>query len=287
MRNPNSDRTPLELVRLAADHFKTKGIESPRLDAEVLMAHVLGVSRMDVYLNFDKPLGKKEVDSYREAVRRRASREPLSYISGVREFWSLNFSVEPGVLIPRPETELLVEICLARMERAGRLLDVGVGSGAISIAILSERPEWTGVGLDISAKALKTTRANVERFSMADRMEVRESNFFSALNKDAFSLIVSNPPYIPSAVVPNLMREVSGHEPREALDGGDDGLDAIRLLARQGSLFLEKNGCLAVEFGAGQEKDVKDIFTGAGKYKDIEIFNDYSGRPRVVIAVAK
>jgi len=251
------------------------------------MAHVLGASRMDIYLNFDKPLGKKEVDSYREAVRRRASREPISYISGVREFWSLSFNVEPGVLIPRPETELLVEICLTRMGQTGRLLDVGVGSGAISIAILSERPEWTGVGLDISAKALKTASANVERFSMADRMEVRESNFFSALNKETFSLIVSNPPYIPSAVVPKLMPEVSGHEPREALDGGEDGLDAIRHLARQGSMFLEKDGCMAVEFGDGQEKDVKEIFTGAGKYKDIEIFDDYSGRPRVVIAVAK
>lgn len=288
MTNHNSPvSAPMELVRLAAEHFKVRGIETPRLDAEVLLAHVLGVSRMGIYLNFDKPLSKIEIDSYREVVKRRANKEPISYITGIREFWSLDISVGPGVLIPRPETELLVESCLARVGEKGRLLDVGVGSGAISLAFLSERPQWTAVGIDKSSLAVDAARRNARRLNLADRIDILESDFFSTLGTELFSLIVSNPPYIPSAEVPSLMHDVSRYEPWEALDGGKDGLDVFRLLAEQGHLFLDEGGRIAAEFGVGQGSAVESIFIASGQYDYIEILSDYAGLPRIFTAKKK
>ncbi|MBI5443468.1 MAG: peptide chain release factor N(5)-glutamine methyltransferase, partial [Deltaproteobacteria bacterium] len=231
--------TPLELVRLAAEYLAKKGVPSARLEAEVLLAHALGVRRIELYLQFDKPLAEAEVDRFRDFTRRRARREPSAYITGVREFWSLELRVDPSVLVPRPETEVLVEATLARLDEGPRtILDVGTGSGAIALGLLSERPAWRAVGVDASAGALAVSAANAERLGLSARFEARSGDLFSAVAGERFDAVVSNPPYIPSRVIEGLEPEVSRYEPREALNGGPDGLEAIRRLVAGGPEHL-------------------------------------------------
>lgn len=277
-------RTPLELVRLAAEHLGQRGVETPRLDAELLLAQVLGVSRIQLYLQFDRPLKTAEVDAYRDSVRRRALREPVAYITGEREFWSLQLAVDPRVLIPRPETETLVESCLEHMGDAGRLVDLGTGSGALALAFLVERPGWTAVGLDCSLGALAVARENALRLGLSDRLELQCGDLFGPVCGEVFSLVVSNPPYIPTAQIDELEPEVARHEPRAALDGGADGLDTIRRIALEAPEFLQGRGLVALEFGVGQEKDVASIFQKTDAYGDLVLVNDYTKRPRAVLA---
>lgn len=277
---------PLELVRRSAAYLAGKGVSTPRLDAEVLLAHVLGVPRIQLYLQFDKPLAAPEVDAYREAVRRRARREPVAHITGFREFWSLPFAVDERVLVPRPETEALVEAALARMGGAGRLADLGTGSGAVAVALLVERPGWTGVGVDVSAGALEVAAANAARHGVADRVELRRGDLFAPLagSEGSFGAVVSNPPYIPTGQVDGLEPEVARFDPRLALDGGSDGLDVIRRIAAEARRFLAPGGFAAVEFGAGQGEDVARIFREAGGYAKVTLIPDLAGRPRVAVA---
>ncbi len=277
-------QTPLELVRLSVEYLERKGVENPRLDAEILLAHVLGISRLQVYLQFDKPLEASEVDGYREAVRRRSRREPVAHITGVREFWSLELSVDPRTLVPRPETETLVEACLARMGIAGRLADLGTGSGAVALALLSERPGWTAVGVERSPGALAVARENARKTGLDERVELRRGDLFSPVGEEVFHLVVSNPPYIPSAQIDELEPEVSRFEPREALDGGPDGLDVIRKIAAGAPAHLTDTGIVAVEFGAGQESLVEAIFEATGAYNEVQLAKDLADRPRVAVA---
>jgi release factor glutamine methyltransferase len=272
------------LVRLSVEYLERKGVENPRLDAEVLLAHVLGVSRLQVYLQFDKPLEASEVDGYREAVRRRARREPVAHITGVREFWSLELSVDARALVPRPETETLVEACLARMGNEGRLADLGTGSGAVALALLSDRPGWTAVGVERSPGALAVARENARRTGLEARVDLRHGDLFSSLGEEILDLVVSNPPYIPSAQIDQLEPEVSRFEPREALDGGPDGLDVIRKIAAGAPAHLTGTGIVAVEFGAGQESLVEAIFEATGAYGEAELARDLADRPRVAVA---
>jgi release factor glutamine methyltransferase len=272
------------LVHLTVEYFNRKGIANPRLDAEVLLAHVLGVSRLQLYLDFDKPLESPEVGAFREAVRRRARHEPVAYITGDREFWSLPLAVDSRVLVPRPETETLVQACLPRMTEDGRLADLGTGSGAVALALLAERPGWVGVGVDRSAGALAVADENVRRTGFQGRLELRQGDLFSPLNDEVFHLVVSNPPYIPTAEVPQLEPEVSQYEPTEALDGGVDGLDVIRAIAQGAVDHLARGGSVAVEFGAGQADQVAAIFESVTAYRDVELMRDYAGHPRVVVA---
>lgn len=276
--------TPLELVRLTAEFLGQRGVTSPRLDAEVLLAHVLGVPRIRLYVDFEKPLLPEEVDAYRAAVRRRARREPVAHITGRREFWSLDLAVDRRVLVPRPDTETLVEACLARMGDQGRLADLGVGSGAIVLALLSERPGWTGVGVDASGGALEVAADNARRLGQDDRLELRLGSWFAPLAGETFDLVVSNPPYVPAAEIDRLEPEVARFDPRGALDGGPDGLDALRVVARGAAAHLAPGGFAAVEFGAGQEAEVAALFAAADAYQEVRIVNDYSGRPRAALA---
>jgi release factor glutamine methyltransferase len=275
---------PLELVCRTAEYLARRGVPTPRLDAEVLLAHVLGVPRIQLYLQFDKPLAPAEVDAYREAVRRRARREPGAHITGFREFWSLEFGVDARVLAPRPETEVLVEAALGRMGEAGRLADLGTGSGAVAVALLAERPRWTGVGVDVSAEALEVARANAARHGVGERLELREGDLFAPLEGELFDAVVSNPPYIPSGEIDALEPEVSGFDPRLALDGGPDGLGVIRRLAAQTLEHLRPGGFLALECGAGQGGEVVRVLEQAGGYEGVSLIRDYSGRPRVAVA---
>ncbi|TAL17915.1 peptide chain release factor N(5)-glutamine methyltransferase [bacterium] len=277
--------TPVELIRLTAEYFAKKGIDSPRLTAEVLLASVLSVTRLDLYLQYDKPLSSAEVDSFRALVRRRAAGEPTAYLLGKREFWSLDFAVGPGVLIPRPDTETLVESCLSIMGGEGRFLEIGVGSGAVSVALLKERPRWTAVGIDTETAPLDCARKNAETHGVADRLDLRRGSLFSPVENETFDLIVSNPPYIPSGDIDSLAAEVSRFEPRKALDGGVDGLDLIREIANKAPTRLKSKGALLLEFGTGQEEAVAGILESVPGLSGMRIISDYAKKPRVAAAI--
>ena len=272
--------TVLKLLRWTADYFAGRGIDSPRLDAELLLAETLGLDRVGLYLNFERPLLANELAAYRERVRRRAGREPLAYLLGTAEFWSLPLKVTPDVLIPRPDTELLVEQALQRVTGPARVLDVGTGSGALAIALAHERPEWQVTALDISPRALAVAEGNARDNGVAERITLVEGNLI-ALPSGPFELIVANPPYIPHRELAELMPEVRDFEPHLALDGGADGLDAYRALAGQAGRVLTPGGWLLVEVGMGQAPAVQALFAAAGL---TELYNalDLAGIERVV-----
>lgn len=277
-------RTVLAYVRRAADFFATRGIASARLDAEVLLASVLGIDRVGVYLRFDQPLAVGEVDAYRELVRRRAGGAPVAYLTGVREFWSIPLAVSPDVLIPRPETELLIECVLASCRPAVsplRILDLGTGSGALAIALARELPAADVVAVDVSPAAAAVAAANAQRAGVAERVAVVVGSWTSPLDAAArFDVIVSNPPYVPTAEMATLAAEVRA-EPTLALDGGADGLAAYRALVPEAMARLAPGGRVLVEVGAGQAEAVAAILVAAG-LEGVAWHADLAGVPRVV-----
>lgn len=272
--------TVLKLLRWTADYFAGRGIDSPRLDAELLLADTLGLDRVGLYLNFERPLEAAELAAYRERVRRRAAREPLAYILGRTEFWSLPFKVTPEVLIPRADTELLVEEALKRLSGAARVLDVGTGSGALAIALAHERPECAVTAIDVSAAALAVAAENARSNGVAERIGFMAADL-AMLPEGPFELIVSNPPYIPREDLAGLMPEVRDFEPRLALDGGIDGLTAYRAITGQTDAVLALGGWLLVEVGIGQAGEVQALFAAAG-LTELFIARDLSGIERVV-----
>lgn len=277
--------TVLKILQWTADYFAGKEIDSTRLDAELLLAATLDLDRVGLYVNFDRPLDAAELAAFRERVQRRGRREPVQYILGETEFWSLSFNVGPDVLVPRGDTEVLVEEALKRIEGSVRVLDVGTGSGAIAIALAHEKPEIQVTALDCSEPALAVARGNAQRNGVADRVTCQAGDLAS-LPVGPFEVIVSNPPYIPSVDWQKLMPEVRDYEPRLALDGGDDGLKAYRQLAVQSGQILAPGGWLLVEVGIGQAADVSALFKAAGLL-EIGQRDDYAGIPRVVMGRAK
>ncbi|MFQ5697353.1 MAG: peptide chain release factor N(5)-glutamine methyltransferase [Myxococcota bacterium] len=273
--------TPLELVRWTTDYFGRSGIPSPRLDAELLLAHVLELERLDLYLHFDRVVRPAEREAYRALVRRRASeRVPIAYLTGRREFWSLPLRVTPDVLVPRPETETLVR---AVIELApGRIAEVGTGSGAIAAALATELPDLEVVATDISKAALEVARANLERLGLGERVSLRLGDGLAPLGTETFDAIVSNPPYIPSGQIEGLAPELS-HEPRGSLDGGCDGLALIARLVSGGPLRLSPGGSLVLEIGEGQAPSVQQQLEAAGALW-VRVRDDLAGIPRVVVA---
>jgi release factor glutamine methyltransferase len=272
--------TVLKLLRWTADYFTGRGIDSPRLDAELLLAETLGLDRVGLYLNFERPLEAKELTAYRDKVRRRAGREPLAYILGRTEFWSLPVKVTPAVLIPRPDTERLVEVALPLLASGSRVLDVGTGSGVLAIALAHERPDLTVVAIDLSPAALAVAAENARDNGVAERITFIETDL-AVLPAGPFNLIMANPPYIPHGELATLMPEVRDFEPPLALDGGIDGLEAYRALARQAGEVLAPGGWLLVEVGSGQAPAVRDLIAGAG-LTEIFTAHDLAGIERVV-----
>jgi release factor glutamine methyltransferase len=277
--------TVLKILQWTADYFAGKEIDSARLEAELLLAATLDLDRVGLYVNFERPLDAAELSAFRERVQRRARREPIQYILGETEFWSLNFNVGPEVLVPRADTEVLVEESLARIEGSAQVLDVGTGSGAIAIALAHEKPEILVTALDCSQPALDVARTNAQRNGVVDRVTCLLGDLAS-LPTGPFEMIVSNPPYIPSGDWQKLMPEVRDYEPRLALDGGDDGLQAYRQLAVQTGRVLVPGGWLLVEVGIGQAADVSALFKAAG-LTEIGQRDDYAGIARVVMGRAK
>lgn len=273
--------TVLKVLRWTADYFREKGIDGGRLDAEVLLADTLKLDRVGLYLQFDRPLSADELAAYRQRVARRARREPLQYILGETEFWSLPLQVTPEVLIPRADTEVLVEEALKKVTGAAGILDVGTGSGAIAIALAHELPEARIEAVDISPAALALAEENARRNGVADRMRFRQADLYQ-LQGGPYDLVVANPPYIPEAEMAELMPEVRDHEPHLALRGGDaDGLAAYRALAAAVPGLLVPDGWLLVEVGIGQAEAVRRLFAETG-LDDCYTRADYAGIPRVV-----
>jgi release factor glutamine methyltransferase len=278
--------TILEAIQKSADFLAKRGVDSPRLQSELLLAQVLKTQRLKLYLDFGRELTETETVALRDLVQRRGKREPLQHILGSTSFCGLEIAVNPAVLVPRPETELLAEEGWKFLESLGRactFLDFGTGSGCIAIALCRFAPRTRGWTLDKSLSALEVARGNAARNHLLERLTFLESDGFSALDPALrFDLIISNPPYIPAPEIPGLQEEVRDHDPHSALDGGIDGLHFYRLLASQAAFFLAENGRLMAEFGDGQENDVARIFEVSG-WKIEKIVNDDSGRPRILI----
>lgn len=278
--------TVLEVIQKSADFLARKQIDSPRLQAELLLAHLLKSPRMKLYLSFDRGLSDAELAQYRELVRRRGVREPLQHIVGSASFCGFEIAVSPAALIPRPETELLAEAAWQFLGAVGpaTALDFGTGTGCIAIALALKCPAARIRAVDISGDALVLARKNADANRVADRIEFLESDKFAALEGDArFDLIVSNPPYIPTAELETLQPEVRDHDPKTALDGGADGLNFYRLLASEAGEFLKGAGKLMVELGDDQADAVRRIFE-TQKWIVEAIREDYTGRARVLIA---
>ena len=272
--------TLLKLLRWTTNYFTEKGIDNPRLDAELLLADVLKLDRVGLYLNYDRPLSREELDVVRPLVKKRGQREPLQYLLGSTEFWSLPFKVTPDVLIPRADTEILVEEALARAGSIGELLDIGTGSGAIVISLASELPGWQLTGLDISAAALTIARENIESNQVADRVTLLQCDL-AELPTQQYDLIVSNPPYIARREWDELMPEVRCFEPQLALLAENDGLACYQQLAAQIDSRLKSGGWLLLEIGYQQAVAVQELLTAVG-LRNLFIRKDYSGQPRVV-----
>lgn len=279
--------TALAYLELAAKFLAGRGGASARLDAELLLAEVLATDRVGVYLRFDRPLGRAEVDAYRALIRRRGEGEPVAHLTGRREFWSRSFTVTPDVLVPRPETELVVERALAWIretggrDRAPRILDLGTGSGAIAVALAVELPEASVIAVDLSPAAAAIAERNADTAGVATRVRVVVSDWTAALPADArFDLVVANPPYIPSPDLATLPPEVR-REPVLALDGGADGLDAYRRIVVEAVRVVEPGGALFCEVGAGQAPAVAALLAAAG-FEDVVSFTDLAGIARVV-----
>ena len=270
------------LLQWSEGFFREKGIETPRLDAEVLLAHVLEKPRIYLYVHYDQPLDPEELAAYRGFVRRRGAREPVAYLVGEREFMGLTFAVSPAVLVPQPDTEALVSEARKRLQgKSGvRIADVGTGSGAIALSLLHALPDLTAAAVDVSAAALKVARENADRFGLTDRVMFYEGDLLAPLLGQTFDAVLSNPPYIPQGDIAALPPEVQA-EPRLALDGGADGLDFYRRLVREAVAFLCPDGFLAVEAGRGEAAVISELARTNG-WIEVEITKDLAGIDRVV-----
>ncbi len=277
--------TILKILQWTQQYFSSKGVENPRLDAEVLLCAVLDKSRIQLYTNFDEPLEEQELKQYREYVARRAAREPVAYILGHKGFLHYDFIVTRDTLIPRPETELLVEQLVSLNKEKGpvRILDLGCGSGAIIDSLLAELPEARGMGVDISPGAAAVTRENAENLKVGDRLETVVSDLYEKVPQEPkFQVLVSNPPYIPEGDLAGLQAEVH-REPRQALDGGRDGLDFYRRILRDVWTYLDPEGMVAFEIGQGQGEEVARLCREAG-LDCVKIRKDYGDIDRMVFA---
>lgn len=282
------------ILKWTENFFKEKGIESPRLDAEVLLGHVLEKERIYLYVHFDEPLQPQELAEYREAIKQRIRRVPVAYIIGQREFMGLTFHVTEDTLVPRPDTEILVQAAIERLKKLGgadearpvRFADIGTGTGAICLSVLHYLPQATADTVDISEAARSVAEENAESLGVADRVKFYTGDLLAPL-AEAYDAILSNPPYIPDADIEGLAPEVRCKEPRTALSGGADGLDFYRRLVVDSPALLKDDGFLAVEVGIHQAQAVAKMAVESGKFARTEIIKDYGGIERVVVAWKK
>ena len=287
---PDPQWTILKILQWTTSYFKSHHIDSPRLTAEILLAHILGIKRIDLYLRFDQPLSQEELGGFKALIKRRLNREPVAFIIGSKEFWGIDFDVTQDVLVPRPETEFLVEAALkqipdALMSSSQRIVDIGTGSGAIIVSLAVNRPGHYFFASDISEKAIKIAVKNAEKNGVKDNISFFVAELFSSLqeNSEKFDLILSNPPYIAGSQIAELEPEVSKFEPLTALDGGVDGLDIIRNILQTAPVYLRQKGILMLEIGYDQRAAVEQMGIKSGHYSNVEFIQDYAGHDRVVV----
>ncbi len=281
----------LPLAQKAAQLFGERGFDNARLEAELLLAHVLGIKRLDLYLQFDRPLTNEQLEIFRALVRRRLKREPLQYIVGTVQFRELELQVDRRVLIPRPETEVLVGQAISWSALRGGVvnaLDIGTGSGAIALSLLHEKAAQTVVATDISPDALSLARTNAERLGLAEHVDFRCGSLWAAVeNAEMFDIVISNPPYVAWEERETLQAEVRDWEPESALFADSDGLSVIREIIRVAPEHLKAGGLLALEVGMSQAPLVADELRAVTAFKEVNVIRDLSGRDRVVTAVRK
>ncbi|PID73511.1 MAG: protein-(glutamine-N5) methyltransferase, release factor-specific [Desulfobacterales bacterium] len=296
--------TILETLKWTTGYFEQRGVDQPRPSAEILLAHSLGVKRIDLYLRHDQPLNPGELAAYKAVIRRRARHEPVAYITGFKGFRHLDLAVGPDVLIPRPETEILVDIALEILPAADRkrwrVMDAGTGSGAILLALATQRPGHFYLGLDRSFGALCQAAANGKATGGRDKEDapghrvVSENIFWVKMDwltalapRPVFDMIVSNPPYIPRADLDSLMPDVRDFEPRRALDGGPDGMAPARRILHQAVPRLKAGGCLIMEMGSDQGERLRALARRNIGWENIRIRKDDAGHDRVMICGRK
>jgi release factor glutamine methyltransferase len=280
MANQQETWTILKILTWTKGYLAQKGVENARLESEWLLCAALGLDRVGLYVNFDKPLTAAELADYRGMVTRRAKREPLQYILGSQEFMGLEFEVSAAVLIPRHDTEVLVEEALRRSPASARILDIGVGSGCIAVVLAKALPQADVMGVDKSPQALVLAQKNAVKHDV--RLTLFEGSLFEPFPGQAFDLIVSNPPYIPTADLETLQPEVRDYEPCQALDGGPDGLDFYRLIIPAAPEYLAPGGWLLFEVGIAEAEPVAELFTLTGRFTELFTAKDANGIERVV-----
>lgn len=283
-----------KLLKWTDSYFKTRNIENPRASAEIILAHALNLKRIDLYIQYDQPLVDKELALFKSLIKRRVKKEPVAYIVGKKEFWSLNLEVTKDVLIPRPDTECLVEAVLKFLPddssdnispgKGRKVLELGTGSGAISIALSSERPVNIYFASDRSQKALEVAEKNAGRHLEKGEIKFICGDWFEPFKENLlfFDIILSNPPYIKTGEIPELQEEVCKYEPFAALDGEKDGLGSIRHIIDKASSYLREKGMLFLEIGHDQKDEVMELAQSFGTYENLCCFKDYGGRNRVI-----
>lgn len=286
----HSTVTVLDVIQRSTDFLSRKGVENPRLQVELILAHVLRMPRLNLYLQFERKLTEPELEQVRTMLRRRGAREPLQHILGSTSFCGIELKVTPDVLTPRPETELLAESAwkllnaLPRQREPRQVLDYGTGSGCLAIAVAVHAPAAHVMALDLSERALAVARENTQAHRLSERIDFIQGGELDALPPELkFDLILSNPPYIPTAEIATLMPEVRDHDPRAALDGGADGLVFYRYFASEAASWLLPGGRLMAEFGDGQADAIREIFTAESWFIE-SIERDLSGGARFFIA---
>ena len=285
---PDEPWTIGKLLNWTTDFLRRRGSESPRLDAEVMLAFVLDWQRVQLYTHYEEEVGDRARGAFRDLVRRRSEGSPVAYLVGRKEFYSLTLEVSPAVLIPRPESEFVVVefLDVARQIESPRVVDVGTGSGCLAIACAHQKPSARVIAIDISPAALELARRNAAKHGVADRVEFRQGDLLEPVaNEGPFDAILSNPPYIPTADIPNLEVGVRDYEPHLALDGGPDGLTVVTRLVDQAIPLLKPGGHLILEIGTAQEQPVRALIEAHPEFQLVPTIHDLQKHPRVIRAM--
>jgi release factor glutamine methyltransferase len=281
--------TIIKLIQWATTYFDAHGIDSPRTTAEILLSDVLNSRRIDLYLRYDQPLTTDELQRFKALIKRRLNHEPVAYILGRKEFWSMELCVTKDVLIPRPETECLVEKSLEILAadanvKSKLILELGTGCGAVILSLASENPQHTYWATDISINAIRIARQNALQHDLDGKIQFVTGDWFAPLGSKtgAFDLIVSNPPYIKSGDLTQLQPEIKAYEPLQALDGATDGLHCLQHIIHSAYRYLKPGGALILEIGHDQKSSLEKILDECGEYEGVRFYQDYSGYDRIL-----